>query len=99
MKKNGLEIEQKMEEETVLASFVGHGSPAMCFWVMEDEENLRSITRQGRNPRIPHPLPPSPPLTPTHPKMPTELPYAADAEDSLSYDELQVRLRPLRGGL
>lgn len=24
--------------------------------------------------------------------MPTDLPYAADAEDSLSYDELQVRL-------
>jgi len=27
-----------------------------------------------------------------HPNMPTELPYAADAEDSLSYDELQVSL-------
>ena len=27
--------------------------------------------------------------------MPTELPYAADAEDSLSYDELQVQPHPL----
>jgi len=30
------------------------------------------------------------------PKMPTELPYAADAEDSLSYDELQVSPHPLK---
>lgn len=34
-------------------------------------------------------------LTPTPPTtaMPTELPYAADAEDSLSYDELEVQRR------
>lgn len=30
--------------------------------------------------------------------MPTELPYAADAEESLSYDELEVRVRILLQG-
>ena len=29
----------------IRASFVGHDCPAMCFWVMEDEKNQRSITR------------------------------------------------------
>ena len=31
-----------------------------------------------------------------HSKMSTDLPYAADAEDSLSYDELEVRLHLLK---
>ena len=57
-------------------------SSAMVLWVMEGEESRGSIT-------FPNPLIHSH-LHQSHPNMPTELPYAADAEDSLSYDELQV---------
>ena len=31
--------------------------------------------------------------------MPTELPYAAEAESSLSYDELQVSVGPITPGV
>ena len=84
---NESEIVQKTKEGDIRASFVGHGCTATCFWVMEAGENRRSITRPATSPLIHFHL-----LHP-HSEMPTELPYAADAEDSLSYDELQVRLR------
>ena len=58
----------------------------------DEEEPQADHHAPGRN-QLPHPA--STP-TATKPKMPTELPYAADAEDSLSYDELQVRLLSLK---
>jgi len=52
---------------------------------MEGEESHRSISAPKSFLTHSHFYQP-------HLKMPTELPYAADAEDSLSYDELQVWL-------
>ena len=82
---NGSENVQKMEQETGRASFVGHGCSVVRFWVMGEAEGSHgSITRPGS-------LSPAPTSISHDPEMPTDLPYAADAEDSLSYDELQVR--------
>ena len=49
-----------MRQEIGRASFVGHGCPAMSFWVMEGEESHRSIAPAEI---LPHPLP-LPPATP-----------------------------------
>jgi len=58
------------------------------WWRVREENRHRSITRPAEP--FPHPLPLLSLLPFTHPNMSTEVPYAADAEDSLSWDELQV---------
>ena len=35
---NGSDVAQEMRQEVGCTSFVGHGYPATCFWVMGDEE-------------------------------------------------------------
>ena len=50
---NESDIVQKTRQEMGRASFVGHGCPTRCFWVVEGEESRRSITR--RSPSSPTP--------------------------------------------
>ena len=83
--KNWQEMKQKIER----ASFVGHGCPTMCF---------SGDGKMERTARVDHCAGRDSSSSSSHShhhlhlsSMPTELPYAADAEDSLSYDELQVR--------
>ena len=88
MKKTESENERKIKRDIERASFVCHGA------FLDDG-------RGWREPQVDHCARSSSVFTVFHfhhhhPKMPTELPYAADAEDSLSYDELDVRPHSLK---
>ena len=80
-KENGSENVQKMKQRRYVPASSAMATQRCVFGRWEKGTVGRSRARV-----LSHPFP----LTRQRPTMSTELPYAADAEDSLSYDELQV---------